>query len=65
MRSHGVPNFPDPTFGTGPGGVIEQFHPAPGSAPNPSSPAFRAAQTACQPLLGKAFGNGAAVAKGP
>jgi hypothetical protein len=66
MRSHGVPNFPDPTFGTGPGGgVVQQFQPAPGSAPNKGSPAFQAAQRACQPLLAKASPNGAAGAKGP
>jgi hypothetical protein len=37
MRSHGVPNFPDP----GPGGGIQI-----NSGINPFSPAFKAAQTA-------------------
>jgi hypothetical protein len=43
MRSHGVPNFPDPSSGkilVGPGSGIDQ-----------SSPTFRAAQQACQKLL--------------
>jgi hypothetical protein len=48
MRSHGVPNFPDPTFRTGPGGGVGigiDF--GPGSGIDPSSPAFQAAQRAC------------------
>jgi hypothetical protein len=43
MRSHGVPNFPDP----GPNGL--QITPSSGL--NPRSPAFQAAQQACQKLL--------------
>jgi hypothetical protein len=44
MRSHGVPNFPDPSAG---GGIeIGQ-----GSNPNPFSPAFKAARTRCQSRL--------------
>lgn len=46
MRSHGVPNFPDPS----PGGGLSI---APGSGLNPRSPSFQAAQKACrkfQPL---------------
>lgn len=42
MRAHGVPNFPDPAAGGGvqiPNGV------------NPQSPAFEAAQGACQKLM--------------
>jgi hypothetical protein len=42
MRSHGVPNFPDPS----PSGGIHLS-----SALNPSSPAFKAAQASCQKLL--------------
>lgn len=42
MRSHGVPNFPDP----GPGGLV-----IPNSI-NPASPAFRAGQKACASSLG-------------
>jgi hypothetical protein len=45
MRSHGVPNFPDPTFGTGPGGGGTVRIGGPGI--DPQSPAFQAAQRAC------------------
>jgi hypothetical protein len=44
MRSHGVPNFPDPN----PGGGFT-FHPG---GIDPSSPAFTAAQAKCQKLMG-------------
>jgi hypothetical protein len=44
MRSHGVSQFPDPTAN---GGI--NFNDVPGASP--SSPAFKAAQTACQHLL--------------
>jgi hypothetical protein len=40
MRTHGVPNFPDPS----PGGGIQLNA---GSGVNPASPAFQAAQKAC------------------
>jgi len=40
MRSHGVPNFPDPSSG---GGLVIN----PGSGINPNSPQFQAAQRAC------------------
>jgi hypothetical protein len=43
MRSHGVPNFPDPSNGG--------IRIGPGTGLNPRSPAFQAAQTACQKLL--------------
>jgi hypothetical protein len=44
MRSHGVPNFPDPSAG---GGIkIAQ-----GSNINPFSPSFKTAQAQCQKLL--------------
>ncbi len=49
MRSHGVPNFPDPTAGTGTGGVRI----SPNSGIDPNSPAFRAASKACQSLVPK------------
>lgn len=42
MRTHGVPNFPDPTGG---GGIQ-----IPNDV-NPFSPAFKAAQTACAKLM--------------
>jgi len=44
MRSHGVPSFPDPTPN---GGGFNLATPG----IKPSSPAFKAAQTACQDLL--------------
>jgi hypothetical protein len=44
MRSHGVPNFPDP----GSGGGIQITS---GSGVDPQSPSFQAAQTDCQKLL--------------
>jgi hypothetical protein len=44
MRTHGVPNFPDPGSDGGiPKGDAQQF--------GVSEPQFQAAQTACQPLL--------------
>jgi hypothetical protein len=45
MRTHGVPNLPDPSSG---GGGIQI---APGSGLSPASPAFKAAQQACAKLL--------------
>lgn len=42
MRSHGVPDFPDPVNG--------QLTVPPGRDLNPSSPAFRSASQACQSL---------------
>jgi hypothetical protein len=50
MRSHGVPNFPDPTVKSGPGGGIGvQLG---GAGVDPQSPAFEAAQRKCKPLMG-------------
>jgi hypothetical protein len=49
MRSHGVPNFPDPPAGGGPLKIVS------GSGIDPQSPAFQSAQSACFKLLpGKA-----------
>jgi hypothetical protein len=45
MRSHGLPNFPDPKFEGG--GVRMSLHAGPGGI-DPSSPQFQAAQKACQ-----------------
>jgi hypothetical protein len=42
MRSHGVPNFPDPTFPSG--GAVKRSFPA---GVVPSSPAFQRASNAC------------------
>ena len=52
MRTHGITNFPDPTFGSG-GGVGLQFGPSSGI--NPRSPAFQRAQSACA-SVGGGFG---------
>lgn len=50
MRSHGVPNFPDPTFQSGPdGGVGVRIG---GAGIDPSSPAFQAAAKACGSIFG-------------
>jgi hypothetical protein len=59
MRSHGVPNFPDPQFQASPGGGLGVRIGGPGI--NPSSPAFQAAQKAC----GKIFGGALQTAKAP
>jgi hypothetical protein len=45
MRSHGVPNFPDPTGG---GGGIQI---PVGSGINPASPSFQQARSACRKLF--------------
>jgi len=44
MRTHGIPDYPDPV-----GDKIE-LHGSPGSDLNPDSPQFQAAQKACQAL---------------
>jgi hypothetical protein len=50
MRSHGVPNFPDPQFGNGPdGGVGIRLS---GAGIDPYSPAFQAAQKLCASIEG-------------
>jgi hypothetical protein len=49
MRTHGVPNFPDPKFGGG-GKVSLRIGGGP-SGIDPRSPQFRAAQKACQSIL--------------
>ncbi len=59
MRSHGVPNFPDPSFQSGPGGGIGIR--IGGAGVDPSSPAFQAAQKACASI----FGGAPNVAKAP
>ncbi len=50
MRTHGVPNFPDPQFQAGPGGGFGIRLGGPGI--NPQSPAFQAAQKACGGIFG-------------
>lgn len=52
MRSHGVPNFPDPEFHSSAGGVSVRLgskRGGPGGI-DPSSPKFQAAQKACQSM---------------
>jgi hypothetical protein len=49
MRSHGVPNFPDPEFHSD-GGVGIRIG-GKGSGIDPNSPQFKAAQKACQSLM--------------
>jgi hypothetical protein len=56
MRTHGVPNFPDPSSQ---GGGIQI---TPGSGLNPGSPAFKSAQAQCKKLLP---GGGPKAAKAP
>ncbi len=54
MRSHGVPNFPDPNFSGGGARVTLRVSKSSGIEPN--SPQFQAAQKACQsdlPFKGK------------
>lgn len=60
MRAHGVPNFPDPQVSTGPGGrgIAIGIHTKAGSGGprfNPQSPAFKAAQKVCMPLMSGAL----------
>jgi|HubBroStandDraft_3_1064219.scaffolds.fasta_scaffold07332_2 hypothetical protein len=52
MRANGLPNFPDPKAG---GGFL--FHT--GAGADPSSPAFKAAQTKCKKFLPAGPGSGA------
>jgi hypothetical protein len=55
MRSHGVPNFPDPKFSSSGGGVRVTLEIGKSGGINPGSPQFQAAQKACQSVspLGK------------
>ena len=60
MRTHGVPNFPDPKFSSGGGGGVRVSLKGGAGGINPSSPQFQAAQKACQSdsPLGKALAKG-------
>jgi hypothetical protein len=51
MRSHGVPNFPDPEFRHSGGGGLGIRIGGKGSGIDPNSPQFQAAQKACQSLM--------------
>ncbi len=72
MRSHGVPNFPDPEFHSGGGGVRVRIG-GKGSGIDPNSPQFKAAQKTCQSDLprppgakgGPGGGESGAVVAGP
>jgi hypothetical protein len=46
MRSHGIPDFPDPSFSNG--GIGIRIHMSAGSDLNPQSPTFQSAQRVCQ-----------------
>jgi hypothetical protein len=59
MRSHGVPDFPDPVFSAGRGRIT-----LPKGA-NPKSPQFRAAQEACERLLPGPEDKGTRTRRGP
>ena len=61
MRTHGVPSFPDPEFSSG-GGVGIHIGGRKGgpSRIDPSSPAFQAAQKACQSIMPGPKGGGPA-----
>ncbi|MGO9954535.1 MAG: hypothetical protein ACLP50_00900 [Solirubrobacteraceae bacterium] len=52
MRSHGVPNFPDPTIQTGPYGGLAFSVDFGDTGIDPNSPAFQAAQQDCGSLIG-------------
>jgi hypothetical protein len=47
MRSHGVPNFPDPPPGSGAIRIL------PGNGVDPQSPQYQAATKACQKYFGR------------
>ncbi len=52
MRSHGVPNFPDPKMVTGPYGGIAFSMDFNGTGIDLNSPAFQAAQKDCGSIMG-------------
>jgi len=62
MRSHGVPNFPEPEFQGG--GVRLRLKAGPGGL-DPRSPQFQAAQKACQQYFGPPGSKGARLAPPP
>jgi hypothetical protein len=47
MRSHGVKDFPDPTFGNGGFSIIMHVQGQPPADQDPNNPLFQAAQQAC------------------
>jgi hypothetical protein len=65
MRAHGVPDFPDPTFGSN-GGSVSINGSGGSSDLDPNSPAFQAAMKACQSLMpGGGPGTGTVTNGGP
>ncbi len=52
MRSHGVPNFPDPKMQPGPYGGLAFSVDFGGTGIDPNSPAFQAAQNDCGSIIG-------------
>ena len=54
MRSHDVPDYPDPQVSMGPDGVRVTISPG---AANPTTPAFRSADQACRGRLSQGFAN--------
>ena len=67
MRTHGVPNFPDPEFSRGGGGVGIRIGGGKGgpSRIDLSSPQFQAAQKACQSIMPGPKGGPGSVALAP
>jgi hypothetical protein len=63
MRTHGVPNFPDPTFSDG--GVRMKLKAGGANGIDPESPQFRAAQKACQSIAPGPGGKGGPGPPGP
>jgi hypothetical protein len=57
MRSHGVPDFPDPTNGR----LMLQFRKGSSSTLDPNSPEFQSAQQACKSLAPSGLGSGQSV----
>jgi hypothetical protein len=51
MRSHGLPDFPDPTFSGGEGGLQLSLGNKRNTSLNPNAPLFQAAQKECQTLM--------------
>jgi hypothetical protein len=63
MRTHGVPNFPDPTFSGG--GAKLKLKAGGANGIDPESPQFRAAQKACQSIAPGPGGKGGPGPTGP
>jgi hypothetical protein len=63
MRTHGVPNFPEPTFSGG--GVRVRLKAGGPNGIDPESPRFRAAQKACQSIVPGLGGKGGPGPSGP